>query len=255
MVKTILKLFLVLQLFSFSARAAIRFDGVDDYAHMASTSDFSITNQITVSFWYLRETGGSAGWQGFLTKADFGSGPSQYFDIGMFDSQIYVTWSQVGLQRRNYTPTVPANNWQWRHLCYKVRFTVTGTDRLYSDGVLVAGTIDQGDPNTIAPFTNAAPIAIGRNTHGYFKGQMDEIAIWNDYLSENQIQSLARAGVRNLPLQIAPHNLIVYWPADRALSYIAMSGTNTIEDIGGRNLHLTPVNSPSGRASERLSYP
>lgn len=45
-------------------------------------------------------------------------------------------------------------------------------------------------------------------------GTIDEVAVWNAELTDNDISILANSKVKHMPLQISPGNIIFYLPMD-----------------------------------------
>ncbi len=253
------RLLLAFQLFSVLAFGGVRFDGTDDFAHRGHSPEYLWTNEMTMSLWFLRETGGTGTYMELVSKAIIVSG-----DKANFGSRInrltdrfdyYWTYSPGNYAVASQGLGITESDFKWHHAAFRVRWGVTNTYNCYIDGVLSAIAAIEGTLATVS-MTNVDPVRVGFNyANSQWKGQIDEVAIWNAYLSDAELQSLYFGKVKRLPLQFRPDKLISYWAFDEVPSWQAASGTNMFRDLSGKNIDLTPVNSPVARPNELFSYP
>ena len=147
---------------------------------------------------------------------------------------FYVSASNkvgINIGPHNYISTgqtLAANKW------YHLAATWTGgpnfTVRLYVNGVQdYTATYNQSMP------TNSDPAWIGRyyTTTGNFNGYIDEVRLWNNRLTQDQIRANMFASGRTL---LPNSNLLGVWNFDgNLLNYSAITGINGSFNSGGTN--------------------
>lgn len=165
---------------------AFHFDGVDDYATIPSSPDLNPTSAITLEAWIKPNSVGDAQ-RGIVGTWDDISGNKRTY-------MLWITEFLISHSGGDY-PRVPAPNPLqvnvWQHIAGTFDGTVM---RLYLDGVLAGETVSSGP---IA--TNDHPFFIGRTDSGsndsdFFKGEIDELSLYNRALSLEEIQSIVNAG-------------------------------------------------------------
>jgi hypothetical protein len=92
--------------------------------------------------------------------------------------------------------TNPINDGQWHNVAM-TRNTVSGVVQLYVDGVLNAsGTFEAGNKTSqfflIGALSDVASDGVTRTGDNYFNGQLDEVRVYNQVLSANEIAGLSR---------------------------------------------------------------
>jgi len=153
---------------------ALSFDGVDDYVKVLN---ISLPGAMTIAFWVNTPSSGAGTWRAIIgadsnDKAIFVSNAEKLMVV---DNPTVVVTSVT---------SVPAG--QWVHGVY----TWDGTNsNIYFNGVLDATSIT-------APFTNIATIGTDQSFHTdeTFKGQIDDIRIYNRVLNQSEIQALYQNG-------------------------------------------------------------
>jgi hypothetical protein len=91
-------------------------------------------------------------------------------------------------------------------------------------------------------------------------GIMTEFCAWSGYkLTQSDVNQLALARIKNIPLQIQPANLKGYWPMDEVTD-AASADLATLFDMSGNGNHGNPDNGANntgilGSAESILSYP
>ncbi|MFH0834625.1 MAG: LamG-like jellyroll fold domain-containing protein, partial [Patescibacteria group bacterium] len=154
------------------------FDGTDDYVGVADDNSLKGMSAISVSFWV---------------------NPSESQTTGIVDKNRYSEWNvhllsnQVRFEGKNVNSdsirftsnsTVNLNRWTFVTVVYE-----NNTKKIYFDGVEQSITIDDNGTGAIYASTN--PIYIGRVHDGhYFKGSLDDVAIYNRSLSAAEIAQL-----------------------------------------------------------------
>jgi hypothetical protein len=153
---------------------ALNFDGVDDYVSIPSNvGNFSTNQDFTVSCW-IKPDATTTGEQNIINKWN-GSG-GYALTIRYYGSNGTVLAGQYDGTNFSYVQsTTNLKDGKWHH----VAFVKNGSNLLlYIDGVQEGGTsIDNANLTT----TNTTPLQIGREATGtkYFKGEIDEVRIWN----------------------------------------------------------------------------
>lgn len=163
---------------------ALSFDGKDDYVDLGSSG--LDVDYITVSF--LVKFNDTSGQPAMIVR----DGSPRVFAIYMVSPTKLRFWTMVNGSwigeghDVNFTPEIG----RWYHIA-----GTKGKERqkLYLDGAMLydgshPGAIDKG--NTIA--------SLGRNPSGaytYFNGLIDEVAIFNEVLEEEDIQAIMNQGL------------------------------------------------------------
>ncbi len=154
-------------------------DGDDDYSYAETGSINEIKNNISISAWVYPNLTGRA----MITSAQ-GSGEGDFVNLRINDSSAFEFCLE--LDTAGFTCAVgDVTTEAWHHLVG----IFNGTDvKLYVDNSLEATTNTGGD--TIKNTTNN--FTIGRRTDGAYSynGTVDEIGIWNEVLSESEINNL-----------------------------------------------------------------
>ncbi|MFH1725404.1 MAG: LamG domain-containing protein [Elusimicrobiota bacterium] len=157
---------------------ALGFDGIDDYVAVPDSSNLDITGDLTVEVWfYMREFGSP--YKTIVSKlgaSDF------YFQLFTDHTNLKFAMYNGGWQYNNFFGSISLN--QWYH-AVAVRDQSAGTLTLYLNG----GEVNQYTiPGWMVP--NDQPVNIGRaGPHGqFFKGDIDEVAIYDSVLELPQIE-------------------------------------------------------------------
>jgi len=202
--------------------------GTNDYATIAHNAALNATaNGFTVEFW-MNGSGGGAD-AGILDKMDQsptsifngwkinldGSGTKPVFYLGDSDAFTYAT----------HTTTVTGDAW---HHIAAVYDGTANTIQLYVDGV--AGPTASTSALTASQFANTDDLLIGEdnvNNNPNYKGMLDDIRIWSDARTADEIQA-------HYKHQLAGNesNLAAYYTMESA-------DGKTIEDKTSNNLDIT----------------
>jgi len=153
---------------------AVNLDGVDDYVSVANT--FRVTSSdFTLDAWVK----GDVSMEGFGRILD--SGYLTGFALGRYGGGRQVLFEFRGSQQLVSTAEIIDNT--WHHVAI---VKSGGAATLYTDGV-AQGSVPV---NPAAP-TNTLPLFIGYNpgegTRGHWKGQLDEIHIYDRALSAAEV--------------------------------------------------------------------
>ena len=150
----------------------------------------------TISMWVqwsgLQDAGHSGSFGAVLGRQKDGSFSDSIISITDTDPALgMLQWRQAGAPAPGLiTSPTPVGDGQWRHVA--VAFS-SGLSDLYLDGVwqgtsMTGGTMNSSDPDP------AIPLSIGAWTGGgasFSSASIDDVAIFDDYLSATQIAELA----------------------------------------------------------------
>ncbi len=175
-----------------NAGSAYGFDGVDDYV---SSTFPSISNEASVSLW-------------FFTNADYNNGPnfietsSQFCSINPSNGSIDFAQN---FNTQNYFVNSGTFNplGVWHNIVLSSK-TNTNTISLYIDGIL------KGSTSTMGTLTPIFSYLLGKrsNNTGFFSGSLDDIAIWNRALSQQEITQLYNQGICQTSITVTDTLLI-----------------------------------------------
>ncbi len=166
---------------------SLNFDGVNDYVSIPSAvGNFGTNDNFTVSCWFRpdatgtgdqclvdRWNGSGGNGNGFAFTIRYNA-PAGTVSAGQFDG---INFPAIG-------SSTSLKDGKWHH----VAFTKNGaTLSLYVDGDLIGNVTD----NATGVTTNSLLLNIGRQADGvrYFKGEIDEVRIWDIAKAQTTIQN------------------------------------------------------------------
>ena len=170
--------------FTVDNNRAASFDGVNDYVEIANEAAFDgLTTGLSVEAW-VKTAGWSKTWEAIVTKGDSSWRLSRYSNTRQVS---FDTTSADGSHSLPGSRVIDDN--QWHH----VVGVYDGVAKyLYVDGILEGFT-----PYRRTLSQNNSPVRIGENaeaTGRYFRGSMDEVAIYRRALSPLEVLDHFRAG-------------------------------------------------------------
>ena len=217
--------------------AAYAFDGRNDFISV-SPPPALLEDAFTLSVWVNYDDGAfSRYWTNGIITQDDGGGKRRVFQLSTLGP--LPTWHLMG-RGRDPLITRPVGTSLWRHLAVTHDGTV---HRLYLDGEL--------HDQTEAPFPPHAeePINVGRKGSGepdfYFKGAIDDVRIYTETLSQEDIMALSRENgwqpsplsemvVPDPPVSSLEDALVAHWPMETA----------EIRDVSSSTLKSIVMGSP-----------
>jgi hypothetical protein len=159
---------------------AMYFDGTDDYVDCGNVLD--VTNKLTVEAW-VKDSGASGG--NVVGKYEANDKRWHIYVNSGYDGKIY--WN-IGGSNWGTSPT-SAIGTAWHHLAMVYDGTQTGNSnrlKAYIDGVPITLTFTGTIPATMPAIS--ANVNIGRHsTSNFFQGTIDEVRIWDEALSAEQV--------------------------------------------------------------------
>lgn len=178
---------------------AYNFNGVDSNISF-TRSELSIYNEITVSFWMNPSRD-----EGVIISQDWNYiGPEQGWAISLgannheSNNGLSLTWSSGDYKSNANTKNVvqtPTNSVllnTWQNVVIRKQNTLV---EIFIDGVLITSK-DIFSPDIAWPFNSDRQLSIGKGMKHpdmykqYFKGTLDDVAIWNEALTDIQIAQL-----------------------------------------------------------------
>lgn len=174
---------------------AFQFDGIDDFVRVANHPSLNFTRAMTVECWAKWELPGA--WENIVCKVDVPTNDRSYtLQKGNKDViNFYLTSSRpMDLARASISVSTPTQllPGRWYHLAatYDSR-----AELLFVNGKLEAAK--RADPERSIRHS-AADLLIGAG-HGpqghdcHFRGQIDEVSLYDRALTESEIQAIYRA--------------------------------------------------------------
>jgi hypothetical protein len=164
------------------ANASTSFDGTNDYVRIPTTSALSPTGRLTLEAWIKPTSLPAAGsFASIMTKAES-------YTLQFNGPRLEFTIIQNGIRKRLQAPSGAVSTGQ----IYHVVGTYDGnTQRLYLNGKEVASTPLTGGASSSA---NALYLGSWGGSGEFFKGTIDEAAVYGSALSATQVSAHYAAG-------------------------------------------------------------
>ncbi|MBC8233835.1 LamG domain-containing protein [bacterium] len=175
---------------------AMEFNGSDEFVLVPNDDSYNFgkDDSFSISLWINYEPKGD--WQGPLQK--FNGGYPFKVEVEP-DNDLYFAIYDGSAFPKAFVGNISG---KWHHCCF---LRDVETDKVYSylDGELKEANND----DTTAEISNAADLYIGArkpgNTIGY-QGMLDEIAIYNRVLTEDEIKQAANGKLPEVSTAVAP---------------------------------------------------
>ena len=215
---------------------ALNFDGTNDYVSIPN-NPFSNNNTFTIQVWLKPEAVGDNAYHGFVGIQTSGRKPSLWVSAG---GDLHYD-SYKGSQRFYGTISDGSNKFftvsEWVH----VGWTNDGSNyKFYKNGNLVA-TVTA--PDTFNALDNIG-YQIGK-VDNYFKGQIDEVAIWDVALSAADVTALYNSGI-GLKVSVDTGNydksgdLVGYWQFNEGTGSALTDNTSNSNNGTLNNMDSSP---------------
>lgn len=176
---------------------ALRFDGVDDYLVVPGrpVHQFAGSNDFTIAMWVKPETNGT------LYRMFSYSAAEQLRDALTVESTGCVSLALAKGSFSGNSRAVSATAIPWNRWSHVAGVKDGAALRVYVNGVLAGtGVVHSTVMNAPASTSDTYIAATALPVSGYFRGDLDEIQIWNTALSASQIADwMYRAPDRSHP--------------------------------------------------------
>jgi hypothetical protein len=204
---------------------ALDLDGINDYVSTPIDADLQAMPSTTWSGW-IKPTGVS-GWQIIFGMED-----------GGWDRMLTIENGGLGLSMGHTTGRwqtgASVNPGVWQHV---VAVYDNGSMKFYLNGVQYTSSTSEGSHSSSGTFT------IGANQNGggnFYKGLIDDVALWNEALTAAEITALYNAGsglnaAVNSGNYTSSSNLLGYWRMNEGTG-------STLTDGSGNSNSGTLVN-------------
>ncbi len=209
---------------------AFSFDGVNDYVAVPDSPALQLPDApFSIALWFQRENTTSG--QVLLSKGASDSDEEYSIDVEP-DGLIY--WDYGGMHAyASSTPTnLPAG--EWHHLVVTYSPTASPRGSIYLNGSQMPLSAWGPDAHIVS---SGSALYFGQQNNGSmyyngrvpFKGQLDEVAIFNSLLSSDEIAALHAAGgaglFKELKLLAAPQNATAYVGLSNAPLSVIVAGS------------------------------
>ncbi|MCB0448160.1 MAG: choice-of-anchor D domain-containing protein, partial [Gelidibacter sp.] len=165
---------------------SVYFDGAVDYIDMENKLNLN-SAAFTISAWIKRDTGSTNA--SIVSKRDAAFTEGYDFKINA-TGKLEMTWKNGGTRTITSNTTIPENIWHHVAIIYG-----GGSANLYIDGVLDRTAALAAPANTNQSFYIAAA---GKNTPTqFFKGNIDEVRVWNIALTPDQLRFIMNQEIQN----------------------------------------------------------
>ena len=264
---TLANLLLSLLLCATPAWAGIDFDGTDDFVDCDSPASLDSFAAFTMAAWVNID---SLAGDEFAVISKGGGSCVPSCDVKMLavgdwfgNSDRLVVFIHTLAGNGNSTS---ANNTMTTGAWTHIAATWAGVDnaaKLYKNGVEVSYANQDAPTGTIADDSDKEFTIAARDNSGsfnlFFNGRIDDVCVWNDDLTANEVAQLALSRTRRMCLQVLPSALVLYQPMDDGPDASSADG-DTLDDLSSQANNCTG-NDGAGNANltwtggQVLSYP
>ncbi|GMV43126.1 MAG: hypothetical protein AMXMBFR64_48420 [Myxococcales bacterium] len=169
---------------------ALSFDGVDDYAWHPGWAKFAGFSQQSISVW-IRPTA-STGDQHIISSSGHNDGNGCCWRWRMWRSaDRLIRFALWDGDNSDIVSSVVAPDNAWTHVV--VTFKVGGVDRIYVNGV-PSGTVNTITSNSAFGYLHLGAYYWNGTAQGLFKGQIDEVSVFTQELTRDQVAALYSKG-------------------------------------------------------------
>ena len=176
---------------------SMNFDGTNDYIDLGDSDDLSFGNGTTDSPFSISAWVNMTDATNFITIAKDATSNREYVirTLSADKLHFYLLDSSSNGYIGRISPAVTSNQGTWIHTIYTYNGNSSSSGiKIYLNGSQVDNDNYEGGSYTAMENTNAA-LNIGRQERGinYSNGKMDEVAIFNVELTEQEVQSIYNA--------------------------------------------------------------
>ena len=219
--------------------AAVEFSGSSQYASIADNNNLTPTKW-AISFWLKQDVGAS-----LVVYNQRASANSRIEIFTNGNGLLWCVTASTGTGSNGVCANGGTHVGQWhRWVAAWDGAQVT----LYKDGTLLGAT-----PYISSQGNVAATAYLGsQGGSGYFlDGRLSEVAIWD----LNQVSLATVVSLTANSLTAPQTGLKALWRLNDFADGVTATGSGSLRDSSGNNVHATPVNSPIGRGNEPFTQP
>lgn len=192
---------------------SIEFDNVDDVMTNTVLTG-GITTEFSCSLWMYAGSDGGAVSAWLYQGRNYIQQKSQVLLRDELSGAMNIAFNhrQTGsTNKKAITSDRPASINMWHNVICLAKRNVAM--EVYVDGVEATSYSQQDIP--LVGLEDFDEIYVGNISAGNrsFDGKISELALWKSFLDASEIAML-QSGVKRMPLQVDPANLLDYWPLD-----------------------------------------
>jgi len=200
---------------AYAVNYSLDFDGTDDYVDLGDINALDGVSAFSINYWFNISSGDNFS---FFNKR---RSPNQSLQVKIHPTKGFIIEVEKGSSAFGYLSSFSTTN-EWVHAA--VVFDGGGASnadklKLYINGSLQTLAFTGSIPSTTDTNANSMFIGTLESTSGYFNGRMDEISIFNNDLSADEVTALYNSGS---PLSASSNsgdyasstNLIAYYTID-----------------------------------------
>jgi hypothetical protein len=231
---------------------ALSFDGINDYVDVGDPADgsldFGANDSFTLSLWFKRVSTG-VDHTLIFKKEVVGGTHYEGYAWRIYNDKLYFGIEDTGNRDASITGSTAITDGRWHH-AVAVRDVSTDKLYLYLDGVSDAAPVTD---TTMTTLETTFSFWIGRwHTYDlYFDGSIDDVRVYKQALSAEEIERLYREGLGNKAYNPVPANgkggidpnvVLIWSPGKDAVSHDVYFGTDFNEvndaDIYDTNVYM-----------------
>ena len=196
---------------------AFRLDGVDDYVRIpnAPNLNFGSTGDFTVEAW-VKLNGAQPDFAGIFVKGELPY-PGRWVQFVVVNNRLAAEIISGGLAfvgvNDGLIGTTSLNNGAWNHVSLVVTRSSQNA-KLYVNGALEADVTNSVIGGDLSNSIDAV-IGVSRDFSRYFKGDIDEVTLYNRALPQSELQAIVTAGSAG---KVAPApflgDFVSWWKAE-----------------------------------------
>jgi hypothetical protein len=235
-----------------NANKAYNFDGVNDYINFNSNSTFNLVNDITISCW-SQSLNSSSNQVQLVWFGDAQSAKDPY-SIAISSSNLFYFRKDVStgstIRQVNSTTSLNTNYFHiigtYNVSANKMKIYING---LLQDSINVDFSINYATQNMFLNFASA-----DNGATQFFKGNLDDIGIWNRALTQQEITDLYNGC--QLSVSTQPINQSVNISNNAQFTTASSDSLSTYQwqtDLGVGFQNLNSVGQYSGTANDTLT--
>ena len=210
------KILFFITIFGFStllSQSVVSLDGSNDYLTTTETTGTKLEGDFTISGWVFPK--GDATQQVFHNELfEIQYQGSYYRQFRIYPGGYSTTWGEASIN-------------EWHHIAVTRSSHTNAYDTLY---VYVDGKqslMFARDQSSTTTFDGTMYLGRDPDYGEYFRGFMDEFAIWNTVLDSNSVKELYNSGMPKSATSVKSSNVLSYWKMDDG------TGTSATNAVSG----------------------